>query len=451
MNNDKGLVLKAIQKHLTAGKIVPAIEEALKGLKDSPNDSNLLLLLGDLYLKINKGTAAIKYLQKAAEQYCNDGFLLKGIAVYKRVHRIDPGLIEIRLRLADLYARQGLISEARFEILAAIEQYEKTGQVREMIDLYHRLLEIDPSSIEVRSELAALYDRQGMTSEATSLYLAISQQCLQRNEAAQALPFLEKARKLNPQNAAVQWKMLWVYLELEETEKARSILEDFINTSISDLEILGLIIKNHTTATSMDKMHELINRVLDSSSHREPYYVLKGELFLHCGELENALNEFMLAIFEQGERFDLGRSAALMKRIIRMDHSFYPAWQKLIDLYESQHRDSDILSAYDALVEAYIHHGMFDEAEEWLLLLKDQHPENPVYFQKLNSLYARGVLKRPAVSEKIIEHQKVEDFDLEIDVDNLLDTDSTSVGKKNEPEMKKSAETSEITDLRLCG
>ena len=67
-----------------------------------------------------------------------------------------------------------------------------------------------------------------------------------------------------------------------------------------------------------------------------------------------------------------------MKRIIRMDHSFYPAWQKLIDLYESQHRDSDILSAYDALVEAYIHHGMFEEAEEWLLLLKDQHPENPV-------------------------------------------------------------------------
>ncbi len=43
----KGLILKAIQKHLTAGKIVPAIEEALKGIKDSPNDSNLLLLLGD--------------------------------------------------------------------------------------------------------------------------------------------------------------------------------------------------------------------------------------------------------------------------------------------------------------------------------------------------------------------------------------------------------------------
>jgi len=449
MNNDKGVVLKAIQKHLTAGKIVPAIEEALKGIKETPNDSNLLLLLGDLYLKINKGTAAVKYLQKAAEQYCNDGFLLKGIAVYKRVHRIDPGLIEVRLRLADLYARQGLVSEARFEILAAIEQYEKAGQIREMIDLYHRLLEIDPSSIEVRSELAALYDREGMTSEATSLYLAISQQCLQRNEAAQALPFLEKARNLNPQNAAVQWKMLWVYLELDETEKARSILEDFINTSISDLEILGLIIKNHTTATSMGKMHDLINRVLDSSGSREPYYVLKGELFLHSGELENALNEFMLAIFEQGERFDLSRSAALMKRIIRMDHSFYPAWQKLIDLYESQHRDNDILSAYDALVEAYIHHGMFNEAEEWLLLLKDQHPENPAYFQKLNSLYTRGVVKRPA--ETFAKHEKVEDFDLEIDVDNLLDADTTSAGKKNEPEMKKSAETSEITDLRLCG
>jgi hypothetical protein len=94
---------------------------------------------------------------------------------------------------------------------------------------------------------------------------------------------------------------------------------------------------------------------------------------------------------------------------------------------------------------------MFAEAEEWLLLLKDQHPEKPVYFQKLNSLYARGVVKRPAISEKFVEQEKVEDFDLEIDVDNLVDADSSSAGKKNDPEMKKSAESAEITDLRLCG
>ncbi len=433
MNNDKGVVLKTIQKHLTAGKIVLAIEEALKGVKDSPNDSNLLLLLGDLYLKINKRTAAIKYLQKAAGQYCNDGFLLKGIAVYKRVHRIDPGLIEVRLRLADLYARQGLTTEARFEILAAIEQYEKTGQTREMIDLYHRLLEIDPQNLEVRSELAALYDREGMASEATSLYLAISQQYLQRNEAAQALLFLEKARQLNPQNAAVQWKMLWVYLELNEAEKAHAILEDFINTSVSDLEILGLIIKNHTNSASMDKMHTLINRTLDSVNHREPFYILKGELFLHTGELDNALNEFILAIFEQGERFDLTKSAALMKRILRLDSSFYPAWQKLIALYESQDKEGDLSSAYDALVEAYIHREMYEDAEEWLLLLRDQHPGNAIYSQKLDSLYARqGKVTRA--------RERSEDFDLEIDVDGFFDSNPSSDGKKNETEMKKPSE-----------
>ena len=36
-------------------------------------------------------------------------------------------------------------------------------------------------------------------------------------------------------------------------------------------------------------------------------------------------------------------------------------------------------------------------------------------------------------------------------LDNLLDADSSSVGKKNEPEMKKTTEILEVSDLRMCG
>ncbi len=91
----------------------------------------------------------------------HDGFLLKGIAVYKRVHRIDPGLIEVRLRLADLYARQGLISEARFEILAAIEQYEKSGQIRERLICIIVCWRLIQQVLKCECELAALYIARG--------------------------------------------------------------------------------------------------------------------------------------------------------------------------------------------------------------------------------------------------------------------------------------------------
>jgi tetratricopeptide (TPR) repeat protein len=435
MSHDITGILKNIQKHLNAGKTKPAIDEALKGLKETPSDCSLMLLLGDLYLKIGNESQAIKYLQKASDQFCADGFLLKGIAVYRRIHRISPGLIEARLKLADLYSRQGMLAEARFEILAAAEEYERRGQTREIIDLFHKLIEIDPQNLQVRSELASLYDREGMSSEATSLYLAISKEYLQRKDPEQALPFLIKARDLNPQNAAVQWKMLWAYLELNDAENSRKFLQDFIATALGDLEILGLIIKTHTNADSMHKMHALINKTLETDERKEPYYILKGELYLHSGDMESAFRQFEIAIHEQREHPDLRKSTTLMHRILRLDGTFFPAWKKLIDLYESENKEGDLCSAYEALVEAYLKRGMYQDAEEWLLLLQDWQPGNALYAQKLSSLYRQGkIFKHPVQQNR----EKSEDFDLEIDLDGYFDSDPSFTESKEE--LKKPAD-----------
>jgi tetratricopeptide (TPR) repeat protein len=449
MNLDKGGILKNIQKHLNGGKTRNAIDEALKGLKEMPNDCNLMLLLGDLYLKINNDAQAVKFLQKASDQYCADGFLLKGIAVHKRIQRISPGLIEARLKLADLYARQGMLAEARFEILAAAEEFEKRGQTREIINLYHKLLEIDPQNLQVRSELATIYDREGMTSEATSLYLAISKQYLQRNDPEQALPFLIKAKALNPQNAAVQWKMLWAYLELNDTDNARKFLVDFVNTAVSDLEILGLIIKTHTNAATMDKMHGLINKTLMEAEGKELYYILKGELYLHSGDMESAFRQFEIAIHEQREHRDLRKSTALLKRIVHLDNSFFPAWKKLIDLYEAENKQGELATAYEALVEAYLKRGMYGEAEEWLLLLQDSHPGNNVYAQKLSSLYRQGKIYKPPVQNNPVR-ERSEDFDLEIDLDGYFDSDPAFTENKDSDLKKPSDLDSTVTTERAA-
>ncbi|HSE39869.1 MAG TPA: hypothetical protein VLH08_03825 [Acidobacteriota bacterium] len=436
MNQDRGGTLRNIQKYLNAGKTPQAIEEALKGLKEVPTDCNLMLLLGDLYLKIGNHVQAVKFLEKASDQYCADGFLLKAIAVYKRIPKISPGLIDVRLKLADLYARQSMLSEARFEILAAAEEFEKLGQTKEIIKLYHKLLEIDPQDLQVRSELASLYEKEGMTSEATSLYLAISKQYLLRSAAEQALPFLMKAKELNPQNAAVQWKMIWAYLELEDKEKASKCLQDFISLALGDLEILGLIIKTHTNAASMEQMHALITDAMQADESKEPYHILKGELYLHCGDMDRTFQEFVNAIQEQPENSDLRKSTTLLKRILRLDSSYFPALKKLIDLYESGNKDSDLTSAYEALVEAYLKRGMYEEAEEWLLLLQDWQPGNVVYAQKLSSLYRQGKVYRHPATPDVPLRERTEDFDLEIDLDEYFDSDPAFADNK-EAELKK--------------
>ena len=92
---DKAKTVKSAEKYLAAGKVAQAIDEYQKILKENPKDWNLMIQMGDLNLKINKTTEAVQLFTKVADHYYVDGFFLKAIAIYKRVNKLDPTLIDI--------------------------------------------------------------------------------------------------------------------------------------------------------------------------------------------------------------------------------------------------------------------------------------------------------------------------------------------------------------------
>ncbi|HSP06751.1 MAG TPA: tetratricopeptide repeat protein, partial [Acidobacteriota bacterium] len=333
---DRNALQKNAQRFLAAGRIPQAVEELLKILRDYPNDFNLMMQIGELYLQTGQSARAIPLFQRVAEHHCAEGFLLKAIAIYKRIHRLNPGLVETRIQLADLYSRQGLITEARFELLAAVDYYERRRQSREAIRLYHKLIDLTPTDLEARSELARIYEREGMVSEAVGQYLELSTRSIQQEHIADGLAALEKARRLNPSNAAVLWKMLWIYLEQDEFEKAGRLLEEFIAINPSDPEMLGLIIKTFSQPSQLERMLDLVNRAMAATPGRESLLVLKGELFLRLGNIEAAYVEFVSAMEGMLSRGEPNRAIALARRMARYDSSFHPAWELLVDLYIQQ-------------------------------------------------------------------------------------------------------------------
>src|SRR5207248_10202680 len=96
---DKAKIRKSAEKYLASGKVPQAIEEYLKILKEDPKDWNLMIQMGDLYLKITKNSDAVGMFQKVADHYYADGFFLKAIAIYKRINKLDPALTDICIKL----------------------------------------------------------------------------------------------------------------------------------------------------------------------------------------------------------------------------------------------------------------------------------------------------------------------------------------------------------------
>ena len=109
---NKEKVMDAARKFVDKGQIDKAVKEYLRIVHEDPKDVRVWLKIGDLYAKKgSKDEAAETYL-KVAKFYGEQGFYLKAVAVYKQILKLDPRLVEVNLKLAELYRQLGLLSDA---------------------------------------------------------------------------------------------------------------------------------------------------------------------------------------------------------------------------------------------------------------------------------------------------------------------------------------------------
>src|SRR5512141_1502330 len=110
---EKAKVLKAAEKFLSQGKINAAIKEYRQIVDHDEGDFTTLNMLGDLYVRANKKDEAITCFERIAEHYRAQEFNLKAIAMYKKIERLKPRDPIVAFKLAELYASQGLVHDAR--------------------------------------------------------------------------------------------------------------------------------------------------------------------------------------------------------------------------------------------------------------------------------------------------------------------------------------------------
>src|SRR5436309_12342231 len=122
---DKLKTLQAAEKHLEMGRIPAAITEYCTIVEYDPDDFTTLNMLGDLHVRVGNQAAAISCFRRIAEHYREEDFALKAIAMYKKIDRLQPNDSQIATSLADLYALQGLVVEARAHYLLVADAHDR--------------------------------------------------------------------------------------------------------------------------------------------------------------------------------------------------------------------------------------------------------------------------------------------------------------------------------------
>ncbi|MBI1950732.1 MAG: tetratricopeptide repeat protein, partial [Acidobacteria bacterium] len=214
---DRAKTLAHAEKFVKTGKIPEAIAEFKKLAEDNNRDMGVINKLGDLCVRAGKSQDAIRYFLRIAEFYAADGFFLKAIAMYKKISKLDPANVDCLQKLAGLYQQQGLTIEAKAQYLAVADRHVKGGQIKKAIEVFPRILEIEPDNIKIRVTYADLLVRSGDLAEAGGEFRLVAQELAKKGMLDEAIKVAQKGAKLVPGDADMMSLVLSLTKEAEKS------------------------------------------------------------------------------------------------------------------------------------------------------------------------------------------------------------------------------------------
>ena len=142
-----------------------AIQEFESGRESSP-DLSLYNRVGDLHLKLNDPTNAVRAYERAAELYAEQGFLNNAIALCGKILRVNPGRVQTYLNLARLHARKNVVFEAKRNLIEYLERMNTLGQLDDAFQQVKVFADQFSSNGDIRLMLVELLRAASRTDEA---------------------------------------------------------------------------------------------------------------------------------------------------------------------------------------------------------------------------------------------------------------------------------------------
>jgi tetratricopeptide (TPR) repeat protein len=248
---DREKVLQSAQKYVEKKKYDRAIAEYQRVIQEDPHDARTLLKIGDLQARLQAFPEAIATYDRVGQYYSSQGFALKAIAVYKQIRELikkhAPALADryghIVPKLAEIYTQLGLTSDALAAYDEVATRLQRGGRDREAIDVFRRMVELDPSNPLPHLRLAEACCRVQALDEAIELFWRAAELLLGLGRREDALKVVERILhfRVDTRFARVAAELYLERGSREDGLQALAKLQVCFQTDPRDLDTLGLL------------------------------------------------------------------------------------------------------------------------------------------------------------------------------------------------------------------
>jgi tetratricopeptide (TPR) repeat protein len=193
---DRSKIQREANRLLTAGKAERAIDEFQKLVEDNPKDYNTLNQIGDLSIQIGRVKEGVEIHKRLGSAYERDGFHARAAAIFQKVVRNAPEDIDAAQRLADLYRQMNRPVESVRVHLQVAEYFQKKGLIKRALEEFNKVVDLDPKNLKMKVKLADLYNKEGMKDRAAGIYLEVAESLAMEQMHDEANQILERAKAM---------------------------------------------------------------------------------------------------------------------------------------------------------------------------------------------------------------------------------------------------------------
>ena len=333
--DSKAKLLSDAERYVLQGKIQPAISEYLKIVELDPDDVLILNTIGDLYLRQRNIPEANKYFAKVAESYVHNNFFLKAIAVYKKILNADPNNFEINLTMASLYSKQGLSIDARNQYLRVAKLLEKDGKTRELMEVYDKIAELDPSNAEIQRKLAELYLAEGAEDKAHSFLTGAARAQVRSGDLTGAADSYKNAMALAPLDVDAMRGFLECCLKIGDPRPALDQLKKSIDMAPGNLDMREMLGQAHLEMGDPEAAVKAFQVVVSMDESRYENFFPVAKALIEREDFDQAVSILDNIIPTLITHRETDRAAKIYELVLECKTRHIPSLKRLASLFSA--------------------------------------------------------------------------------------------------------------------
>jgi tetratricopeptide (TPR) repeat protein len=357
---DRVKVKKEADKLLTAGKVDRAIEEFHKLVDDNPKDYSTLNQIGDLYVQIGRSREGVEIHKRLGTAYERDGFHARAAAIFQKVVRNAPEDIDAAQRLADLYRQMNKVTDAVKVHLQVAEHFQKKGLIKRALEEFNKVVDLDPKNLKMKVKLADLYNKEGMKDRAAGIYLEVAESLAMEQMHGEANQILERAKAMisTPHLFLTQSRLGVIQ---GDYATAAQHLREGLASNPRDTELLEALAEIELRSGHPDRALEALTEIAQIPEKSLPLGEKALRNLVNADRAEEGLRLFAPIARELARRGS-GDTVGRSLRAAMQNHMSVEAWTLLAEL---AHQSGNRADQVHALQSAY---GLAHQANDQSLI-----------------------------------------------------------------------------------